>query len=491
MLAVKKDAGAFLYCQVIELINQMVESGTLKAGDKLPSLRKLSARLGVSLPVVKQAYLALVDQGKVSARPQSGYYIRPNLCKGLLSLKPRERRFEAVSLSCRSLIEKVYQTEHMAGLMHLGMSNPTRARPATQMLNRSLRRAMSRAGDDATDYAPINGDLELRRQLALCYLDQGLNVDPDEIIITNGAQEALSLALQAVAAPGDVIAVESPTFFGILELIESLGMRAVEIETCHEDGLWLEDLRRALDRVPIRACLFSTAINNPLGSLMPEATRSDMVALLEERDIPLIEDDVYTELCYQEQRPRIARSYAKKGRVLTCSSFSKTASPGYRVGWILPGVFRENVARFKRAHSASSPYLLQLALTEFIRYGEYETHLKALRKQLIVNMERMRGLISKHFPEQTRVSSPKGGAMLWLELPEVIDSVDLFHAALEIGVGIAPGSIFSSCNKFKNFIRLSYGRPWTPELVEAIGRLGKFIAQKASGESFNCGLSEL
>ncbi len=380
MLAVKKESGAYLYCQVIELINQMVESGTLKPGDKLPSLRKLSIRLGVSLPVVKQAYLELVDLGKVSARPQSGYYVRPNLCRGLLSLGPKERQFEAVNLTCRSLIEKVYQTEHMTGLVHLGMSNPSRARPATQMLNRSLRRAMSRAGDDATDYAPINGDLELRRQLALCYLDQGLNVDPEEIIITNGAQEALSLALQAVAGPGDVIAVESPTFFGILELIEGLGMRAVEIETCHEDGLWLEDLRKALERVSIRACLFSTAINNPLGSLMPEATRAEMVAMLEDRDIPLIEDDVYTELCYQVPRPRIARAYAKKGQVLTCSSFSKTASPGYRVGWILPGDFREDVARLKRSHSASSPYLLQLALTEFIRYGEYQTHLKAFKE---------------------------------------------------------------------------------------------------------------
>ena len=475
MIAVDKEANTFLYQQVVDFISQMVRAGTLKPGDKLPSLRKLSARLQISIPTVKQAYIELERQGKVTARPQSGFYVRSNLYNRLQLLGGPQRRYTPVNVVCRDLIETVYDGGHMPGVVPLGLSNPVLARPTGKALNRAMRRVMTRTADRSVNYGPMNGYPELRRQIAYRYLDQGVRVEPDQILITNGAQEALALALQSVARPGDVIAVESPTFFGVLELIESMGMLALEVCTCSDEGVWLEALQKAIDTHPIKACLFSTAINNPLGSLMPENAREAMVSLLEHHEIPLIEDDVYSELYFSGSRPRLARSYSKKGLVLTCSSFSKTAAPGYRIGWLMPGNFQDATYRLKRSHSASSSLILQQTLTEWLQTGEHDTHVHHLRKALHCQMERMSGLIAEHFPAETLISCPKGGSVLWLKLPDHIDSVTLFHRALAEGIGIAPGAIFSPGPKFKNYIRLSFGAAWTSELEQAVARLGVLI----------------
>jgi len=389
MIAVDKCADTYLYQQVVDFINDMLEAGTLAAGDRLPSLRKLADRLAISVPTVKQAYIELERQGKVASRPQSGFYVRPNPRNRLHLLQGPQRHFKPVNVVCRNLIESVFEGAQSPDVLPLGIANPVLARSTAKALNRALRRVLARVPEETANYGPINGYAELRRQLAYRYLDQGLKVDPDDILITNGAQEALSLALQCVAKPGDVIAVESPTFFGVLELIESLGMLALEICTCPERGVWVKALRKAVETHPIRACLFSAAINNPLGSLMPDSARAEMVALLEQHEIPLIEDDVYGDLHFCGSRPRIGRFFSRKGLVLTCSSFSKTAAPGYRIGWLMPGGYLEDAYRLKRSHSASSPLLLQRAITEYLRTGEYDHHLVRLRKTLHSQMERM------------------------------------------------------------------------------------------------------
>jgi DNA-binding transcriptional MocR family regulator len=318
----------------------------------------------------------------------------------------------------------------------------------------------------------MNGYPPLKQKLALRYLELGLQVDPEELIVTNGAQEAISIALQCVAKAGDIIAVESPVYFGILELIESLGMLALEIPLCADDGIWIEDLKRGIAEHTVKACVFSASISNPLGSFMGGEKQQQIVELLEKNNIPLIEDDVYGDLYFTPQRGSTAQLYAKKGLVLSCSSFSKTAAPGYRIGWLLAGRFGDKAKRLKRALSCGSPPLSQWVLAEYIASGEYDRNTQRLRQILQINKHRMVAAVSDAFPKTTRVSDPKGAGVLWLELPAGNDSEAFFQLALDQDISIAPGALFSPSNKFQRCIRLSYGLQWNEQVEAAIETIG-------------------
>ena len=475
MLAIDKKKNIFLYQQVTTFIANQIDNGTLRPGDRLPSLRQLSNSLRLSLPTVKQGYQDLVSNGLVEARPQSGFYVTGHRSNPMIR-SPRRRACRPAEVCCRTLIERVHEGIHRPGNVPLGIANPSMARPAARALHRSMKRVMARAEERSLGYAPVTGEPGLRRQIAFRYLDLGCNVDPEEIIITNGAQEALAIALTAVASRGDVIAVESPTYFGMLELIESLGMLTLEIETSPVTGVSLDALGSALDEHPVRACLFTSAINNPLGSMTTEEHRVQLVAMLEQRGIPLIEDDVYGDLVFEGARPTPSQFHSRSDGVLTCGSFSKTVAPGYRIGWLLPGRFGEPARRLKRAFSCSSGLLQQLTLGEFISTGAYERQLKILRGVLKQNCARMRALIATHFPDTTRVSQPRGGSVLWLELPRT-NATRLFEQALARGISVCPGMIFSPSGRYQNFIRLSFGLPWDDALEKALRQLGELVSR--------------
>ena len=481
MLAVDKTLDDYLYRQVIDLIVENIDSGTLRPGDRLPSLRRMSKRIGVSIPTVRQAYIELERQRRVESRPQSGFYVRAFNFTELVRPAPRFRASnKPVAVANRSLMDRVYEGVNHPDFVPLGIANPCMAKPAAKALHRAMKRVMARAEERSIGYAPTMGEPGLRRQIAFRYLDTiGSTVEPDNICITNGGQEALLLALQAVASKGDVIAVESPTYHGLLELIDSLGMLAIEIETCPEEGITLSALEKTLDAHPVKACMFSTTLSNPLGVSMPDEMRRKLVEIIDEREIVLIEDDVYGDLLFDGQRPKPAEVYSRSGRVLTCGSFSKTAAPGYRIGWILTGQYRDKIMRLKRSYSCSSGLLQQLTLTEFLASGDYDRYLKTLRPVLQCNAERTSALVAQHFPEGTRTSKPVGGAVLWIELPENVNSEHLFDEAVANGISIAPGLIFSPCTRYENFIRLSYGHPWSEEIEQSIAWLGRKVQQLA------------
>jgi len=475
MRLLDKTSSAFLYQQVIDFVGYQQKTGALLPGDKLPSLRKLSRQFEISVPTVKQAYIELERQGRVCARPQSGYYLTAQQAR---TLKPRPTKWShcaPATVQCRNMIEQVYEAVHIPDTVPLGISNPILANPPDKTLARLMRSVISKVSEKAVSYGPVTGDPKLRMQLAFRYQEQGVAINPDAIVITNGAQEALSIALQCVAQRGDIIAVESPCFFGMIELIETLGMKALEIYTCTEDGVCLDELTIALQKHPIKACLFSTAINNPLGSMKTDAQRQAMVSLLEQYDLPLIEDDVYSELYFTEQKPKPAQLYSEKGLVMTCSSFSKTAAPGYRIGWLLPGKYEEQAKRIKRAQSCSTPMLQQWTLNEYIQSGDYDRHLSVLRKKLIYNCERMRALIAEYFPNEVCISKPLGGSVLWVRCQSHVNTGQFFQEAIEQGVSFAPGIIFSPSGKYANYMRISFGVQWNIQVENAVKALGKLV----------------
>ena len=479
---VEKQNDTFLYRQVISIVREMQSDGRIKAGEKLPSLRSLANKLSVSVPTIKQAYFELEHQGLIVARPQSGYYLKS---ADIASLSPKKSSLaqQPVPVSRQALIEQVYGAIHQTNNLSLGVANPVAAMPATKALNRTMRRVLSLAGDTALNYGPMNGYEPLRRQLAIQYLNSGLVVSPDDIVITNGAQEAINIALQTVAKAGDIIAVESPCYFGVLELIENLGMLALEIPLDAQDSLCLIDVKTALDTHNVKACIFSTSIANPLGCVLSESKKEALVELLESRKVPLIEDDVYGALYFGSSQGKPAQCYSKKGLVITCSSFSKTVAPSYRIGWILSPSLRSHTGRIKRALSCSSPLINQWTLCEFMRSGEYDRYLSTLRQALMTNKERMVSLVTKHFPTETRVTDPKGGAVVWLELGDNMDGNRLFRRALQENISIAPGSLFSPSNRYLHCIRLSYGLPWNERIESGIKTLANLCTENSES---NC-----
>ncbi len=475
MLDLDKQAGDFLYRQVIDLINKNIDSGTLQAGDRLPSLRRMSKTAGVSVPTVRQAYIELERQRRVESRPQSGFYVRHQARNDIVQPSPGVHP-DPGPLKCRSLLERVYDGVYNPELVPLGVANPTMAKPATKALNRAMKRSLSSADDTALNYASSLGLPRLRQQIAWHYFDTiGAEINPESICVTNGGQEALLLALKAVAEPGDIIAVESPTYHGILELIDSLGMLAVDVPTCPEEGVITRRLTEVLDRHDVKACIFSTTVNNPLGVTMPDKDRKRLVSILTERKIPLIEDDVYGDLRFDGERPTPVQFLGDDIDVMTVGSFSKTVAPGYRIGWIVTNKRQAEVHRLKRAFSLNSGVVQQLTIADFMASGDYARHLKALRPVLKRNCERMTALISRHFPESTRISQPDGGSVLWLELPKQVCAETLFDEALDAGISIAPGRIYTPCGCYENFIRLSFGHRWDERTEDAVKWLGNRV----------------
>jgi DNA-binding transcriptional MocR family regulator len=321
------------------------------------------------------------------------------------------------------------------------------------------------------------GNLNLRTQIARRAMESGCTLSPDEIVTTCGCQEALNLCLRAVAKPGDTIAIESPTYYGILQIIETLGMKACEIPTFPRDGVCLDELVKRLKCCRIKACVFSLNFSNPLGSCMPDVKKARLVKILADREIPLIEDDLYGNLSHAPHRPKTAKAFDKYGLVLLCDSFTKTLAPGSRVGWTAPGRFRTQVEHLKFISSIGTPTLPQMAIAEFLANGGYDHHLRKLRRFYAEQVPRVTQAITKYFPAGTKVTRPTGGYVLWVELPPQINSLELFRKALAEKISIAPGPIFSAKQKLENFIRLSCGSPWSEAMDQALLKLGQLCSR--------------
>jgi DNA-binding transcriptional MocR family regulator len=462
-----------LYEQVADRIGDAIAAGTLRPGERLPSVRELSTRERVSISTVLQAYVHLESLGLVETRPQSGHYVRRR--ERPLPAEPQVSRpaTTASPVSVSALVARVYRAANDPRVVQFGAAVPAAELLPAQRLNRELAALSREEGDAAVGYDMPPGCPELRRQLARRALEWGCGLGAEDFITTCGASEAIHLSLLAVARPGDTIAIESPAYYGTLRAIEALGLRALEIPTHPRHGMELDALEAVLDKRRVAAVLVVPSFSNPLGSCMPEEHRQRLVAMLARRDLPLIEDDIYSDIYFGTERLRPCKAFDTEGRVLLCGSFSKTLAPGYRVGWVAPGRYRERVELLKFAQTVATPTLPQLTIARFLQGGGYDRHLRGLRRRLATQVERMTEAIAEHFPEGTRVTRPTGGMVLWVELPSAVDALALHSRALEAGISISPGPIFSAqAGRYSHFIRLSCGSPWSPRIEAAVATLG-------------------
>lgn len=464
------------YEELAGFIAGLVENGTLPPGSRAPSLRQLSRDRRASLSTALQAYQVLEDRGILEARPRSGFYVarRPTvpLEAPVASSPPGTPTKVAISATVLKLLEYAADPRFAP----LGCAIPSAELLAAGRLDRFLARAARVKGLACNVYTTPKGDPQLRQEIARRALRWGQGLSPEDIVVTNGCTEALNLALKSVSRPGDTIAIESPTYFGLLHVLEALDLRVLELPTNAATGIDLSSLRRAIERNSVAACLLSSSFNNPLGCTMPDDGKLDLLRLLAEHDVPLIEDDVYGDIYFGAERPKPFAAVDPSANTIYCSSFSKTIAPGYRIGWLSSGRYVQDVLEHKLASTLSSPALPQVALADFLSCGGYDSHLRRIRRTFATNIYHMTRAIERSFPAGTRVSRPEGGFVLWVELPQPCNARAILHEALKRGVCFAPGDVFSATERYRHCLRLSCGYSWDRRIAEGLEAIGALAA---------------
>ena len=461
-----------LYERLARDLETLIREGTLRVGTRAPSIRQLCRERATSPASVVRAYELLEARGLLESRARSGFFITAPKAAPKKSL-PKTPRPEHVDVS--ELVFQILEGTRARECVPLGSAFPSPELFPLQQLGRHLAYVGRRLDPWSTVEHLPPGSLELRTQIAQRYRLLGAEVSPGEIVVTAGALEALNLALQVVTAPNDIVAIEAPSFYGCLQAIEGAGRRAVEIPTDPQLGLDLRALEQTLERVAVKACWFMTTFHSPLGATVPAATKEQLVNLLALRGIPLIEDDVYSELYFGRERPRITKVWDRKGLVLDCGSFAKSLAPGYRLGWIAAGQFATAVRHLKITTSLATSIPIQAAISRYLATGVYDRHLGRLRRTFARQQALLVSALERHFPKECRWSLPQGGYQLWVQLPPGADALELQARALEQDVSLAPGPIFSARHDFARAIRLNYGHPWTERTESAVRLLGKLI----------------
>lgn len=466
------------YQQIAENIEQMIQEEVLKIGDKLPSVRVLSEEYGISMGTAFQAYYHLEGKGLIEARPKSGYYVRFNNRRFPGSISATRPEQVVSEVSTEEMAASVFQNITAKDMINFSVAAPQFELLPAARLNKSVMHALRTHPSNCINYEDVQGNLDLRKQIARLAFNWNGKIKADDVIVTAGCMEALVMCLKAVTQPGDTVAVESPAYFGIFQVMQSLGLKALEIPTDPECGVDLVFLEDAIRKFSIKACVLIPNFNNPLGSCMPDDKKQELVNLITKYEVPLIEDDIYGELYFGKQRPRTCKTYDRQGWVLYCSSISKSLAPGYRIGWCIPGRFLKKVHNLKLMHTVSGTTLTQVAIAHFLSIGRYEYHLKKLRNALHAQcLHYVQGII-RNFPEDIKLSRPKGGFVLWVELNKDLNAYKLYQEALKYNISIVPGQIFSASGDYRNCIRIGYGKLYDQQIDYGLKVLGDLIKKQ-------------
>lgn len=473
----------FRYEDVANVIAGLVDSGTLPPGSRAPSLREISKQQRVSLSTALAAYRLLEDRGVLEARPQSGHYVASRAALRLetpaISNPPGRPAPVVISATLLKLMEYSVDPRYVP----LGGAIPSAELLAAARLDRFLARAARTKGMSYNTYSEPKGELRLRQEIARRAVRWGTVVSPEDIVITSGCMEAVALALSVVTRPGDTVAIESPTYFGLLRSLEALGLKALELPTHAADGIELSALKSVLERKGIKTCLFSSCFNNPLGCTMPNENKLKMLALLAKYRVTLIEDDINGDIYFGSQRPVPFMALDRSANnIIYCSSFSKTVAPGYRIGWMVTKAAAQMQSALERklAFTLSGPPLLQAAFADFLSSGGYDNHLRRIRRAFENTIGQMSRAVERSFPEGTKVSRPAGSFVLWVELPRAVRTAALFDEALKNGICFAPGDAFSVSGRYGHCLRLSCGHAWNERIEKGVMKLGKLASAAAA-----------
>lgn len=467
-----------IYLRLADVLERMIKERALRPGDRMPSVRRFGEQQRVSVPTALQAYATLEARGLVEARPKSGFYVCARRADRTPTPKGPAGGFKASDLSNTDPFASLLSDFGAAHLVPLGGAVPgADLLPGVKLARTmaSLARTLDAFGN-TYDMPP--GAEPLRREIARRSLEWGCALKADELLVTQGGTEALSLALRATCSQGDTVAVESPVYFGLARMLREMRLKALPVPVDSETGIDLEHLKKALGRARVAACVVNPNFQNPVGSLMPDERKRELVALLAARGVPLIEDDVYGDLPHAGVRPRCLKAFDFDGGVILCGSYSKVLAPGYRVGYLAGGKWHARIVALKRVTTLGCATLPVRAVAEFLRNGGYDRYLRTVRQAYRRQVEQMRHAIAESFPSGIGLSRPQGGFLLWCELPAGVDSLELARRARAAGISIAPGPLFAPDGGFNHFVRLNAGHVWSPRIDRAIRTLGKLVARR-------------
>lgn len=474
--------------QTIVQLRTAILAGTYPVGSRLPSVRALSERWSLAINTVIAAYRRLEQEGLILAEPRAGFRVLPASCA-----RDQPRPLAALDLPAPvnlcDLMTRAMANREVPGMVSLGMAVP---RPALLPLP-ALQRQFGRiARTDPSAFTTYDGPLgrpELRGAIARRMTLVGAIIDPDKILITNGAQEGLVLALRAVCPPGSCVAIESPAYHGVIQAIAALGLQCLEIPSSSVTGLSVDALRLALDDHPIAAVVCTATFSNPAGGTIPQASLKELVGICSKRGIPLIDDDTYGDLAHDGNRPagclaQTMGSRDRAGAVIHIGSWSKTIAPGLRLGFVIGGRWHDKIHMQKVAMNIATATAPQLAVAALLDSGDYDRHWQRTRIRVRTHMRRCAEQILANFPMGTRVSEPAGGLVLWVEMPESVDSDRLYADGIRARVCVAPGAVFSARKRYQHHLRLT-GAWYDSEVEQAIARLGALashqVRQSTSG----------
>lgn len=447
------------YQGIAEQIIDDICSERLTQGSRMPSLRRLAQQFDVSMTTAINTYHHLEELGWIIARPQSGFYVSRSLLTTQTPDLPQFRS-QLKSISFRESAINYRPGLHQPG--PLGISQLAPELMPTEQLQRSMKRGLKRLNQQLHAYPDRQGEPALRQALEQHFSGCGFPFKGQDLVITGGCIDAVRIALETVSGPGDAIAVNSPCFSGLLELLAVLNRKAVEIPSTDE-GVDLDQFEQLLKDAKIKAGLFSTSHMNPQGICMSAGQKQRLAELANQYQVPVIEDDIYIELGQSKTLPLPAKYWDKGGFLLWCSSVSKTLSAGLRLGWCLPGRFfsayerRQGVSHF----GVSTP--VQAGLADFISTGQYQSHLNRVRVQLQQNLRDYRTFLMRKLPAGTAISNPTGGMVLWLQIPG-LDSKALWQQAVEQRLDLRIGPAFTTLDLYQNYMRLNTGWPMDAEI---------------------------
>jgi DNA-binding transcriptional MocR family regulator len=473
------DKEPFRYRKLAEDLENQIRDGAYAPGERLPSLRRLHRKLNLSVNTVHQAFQELEDRGLIESRPKSGFFVAPVSLQSLELPDVPSPAAEPRPVEIGAMVNAVLRTIHDPDMLSLSSSATHTALLPARRFARMLKEISAKELESLIGYAPAEGLPELRRQIARRHLGLLPGAAPEDVVITCGCMEAVTLCLQAAAKPGDTVAIEAPTHFGFLQYFRQMGLLAAEVPTHPRDGVDIGALERLLHQTKVAACLFMPNFQNPTGALMPDDRKERLVRLLNDREIPLIEDDICAEMGHGEgPRPSMLQAFDRRGLVMTCSSFSKTLAPGFRVGWVLPGRrFRDRILRLKAGTTVCTAAPDQALIARFLAEPACERHFRSLRSALGRQVTRTALAVQRHFPEGTRLAVPMGGSLLWIQLPGGAGGLELYRRALRAKIAILPGSACTVSGGFSDFIRLGCGAPFTEETEAGIRTLGEITAE--------------
>jgi DNA-binding transcriptional MocR family regulator len=471
----KNEYALFRYEEVAAKVTGIIKNLRLNAGERVPSVRQVSKELQVSMATVFQAYHLLEAKGLIVSRPRSGYFVNAT-AKNTLIQKPTGKYIPLPSqVTLNNMIANMIKNVREFGAVNFSIVAPVNEMLPISRISKAVRETLKDVTGDSFQYPLIEGHPRLVKQIVRQTIDWETSLATDDVLVTNGCIEAINFCLDAVAKPGDIILVESPTPYGILQIMERRNLLALEIMTHPDTGLDLDQLALAIEQHKIAACVLTTICNSPIGCGMPRENIISLVQLLSEHNIPLIEDDALGDLSFTHPRPLPAKAYDKTNNILYCASFSKTLGSGFRIGWVSGGRYHEQLKRFKYISNFFTNGILQDAIGRFLETGLYNAHVKNMKTALQQNMVRYMGSINHYFPDEIKIAEPKGGFSIWLELPAHIDAWELHRRALREGIGICPGQIFSTTSQYDNYIRINYCPIWNTKIDRHLEKLAILI----------------